>query len=285
MKIEQKKIDIKDIVIFSAIIGVLFLIFQKPFIYMVIEWKNRLYTSYTPGPFVPVVSAYIIWLKKDVLKKLPIQQNLAGIFLIVFALVLHILAQRGDLQRISIVAFIIILLGIVLFLLGKKFLYELAFPIIFLIFMVPMEFLDGMIGVPLRIFAAKWAAAILDILGFELIRTGTQINMIGIFRFDVAAPCSGLKSLVSLTALSFAFAYLSQKENWKRLVIIAFAIPIALIANVCRIIMLGLIAVVFGKEAALGCFHGFSGFFLFTFALLALTGIGKLLSWHGKKLV
>ena len=252
---------------------------------MVVEWKDRLYTSYTPGPFVPVVSGYIIWLKKDVLKKLPRQQNMLGIILILFALVLHILAQRGDLQRVSIVAFIIILLGIILFLLGKKFLYELAFPIIFLVFMVPMEFLDGMIGVPLRIFAAKWAAMILDILGFELIRTGTQINMIGVFRFDVAAPCSGLKSLVSLTALSFAFAYLSQKENWKRLVIIAFAIPIALIANVCRIIMLGLIAVVFGKEAALGCFHGFSGFFLFTFALLALTGIGKLLSWHGKKLV
>lgn len=282
---KEKFLSTHDKILFIAVVGVLFLLFKKPFLYMVIEWKDRLYTSYTPGPFVPLVSGYIIWLKKDILKKLPRRQNTAGIFLILFSLLLHILAQRGDLQRISIVAFIIMLLGIVLFLFGKKIFSELSFPIIFLIFMVPMEFLDGMIGVPLRIFASKWAAGILDILGFELIRTGTQINIIDVFRFDVAAPCSGLKSLVSLTALSFAFAYLSQKKNWKRSVIIACAIPIALIANVFRIIMLAIIAVAVGKEAALGFFHSFSGFFLFTFALLALTGIGKLLSWHGEKAV
>jgi exosortase len=151
--------------------------------------------------------------------------------------------------------------------------------------MVPMEFLDGSFGVPLRIIASKWAAGILDIIGFQVVRIGTQIDMVDIFSFDVAAPCSGLKSLVSLTALGFAFAYLTQAKIWKRSVLILAAIPIAIMANVLRVVMIGLVAATLGPDQALGFFHMFSGFFLFTFALIALTGLGRLLSWSPKNLL
>lgn len=272
-----------DIALLAVMSIVAIAVFYKPLIYMVMDWKLNLYSSYSPGPFVPLVSGYIIWLKRNDILKLSKSSSNWGLVIIGGSLLLHLLAQRGDLQRISIVAFIIMLFGIVMYIAGKKMALELMFPIFFLIFMVPMGFLDGMIGVPLRIVASKWAAIILDLLGYRIIRVGTQIEMVGIFKFDVAAPCSGLKSLVSLTALTVAFAYLTQKQYWKRLVLIACAIPIAIVANVFRIIMLGLIATSFGEETALGFFHGFSGFFLFTFALLTMTGIGRLLSWSGRK--
>ncbi|MDX9702805.1 MAG: exosortase/archaeosortase family protein [Candidatus Auribacterota bacterium] len=280
IKSEWKRSDITALVVLCAIAGV---VFYKPFVYMVGEWITYFHSSYSPGPFVPLVSGYIIWLKRDTIKTIPKSSSVWGVFVAIFALIMHLLAQRGDLQRVSITAFIILTIGIVLYMAGKKMAMELLFPLCFLIFMVPMEFLDGMIGVKLRLIASTMAGFALELLGFNIIRIGTQIEMVGIFKFDVAAPCSGLKSLVSLTALTFAFSYLTQKKNWKRIVMIAFAFPIAIFANVFRIIILGLIATAFGGEAALGFFHGFSGFFLFTFALLAMTGIGRVLSWIGKK--
>lgn len=266
-------------------VAVLCFVFWKPFNYMIYEWKERLYSSYTPGPFVPVVSGYIIWLKRHELKKMILAPTNLGYVVIVFFLILHLISQMGDLQRISILAFIGMLCGFSLLFWGKNITKMLLFPICFLVFMVPLEFLDTLVGVRLRIIASQWAAIILELIGFQILRIGTQIDMIGIFSFDVAAPCSGLKSLVSLTALGIAFAYLSQKVFWKRLVLIVSAIPIAILANVFRVVMIGLIATSFGKETAMGFFHSFSGFFLFTFALLALTGIGRLLSWDPKSLL
>ncbi|RJP61322.1 MAG: exosortase/archaeosortase family protein [Candidatus Auribacter fodinae] len=259
-------------------------LFYTPFAYMVTEWRARIAGSYTPGPFVPLVSGYIIWQKRHELAKLVLSPTKWGYFVICLALILHVLAQIGDLQRISIMAFIIFTGGIMLVMLGGQVTYRLLFPLCFLVFMVPMEFLDGLIGVKLRMIASQWAAIILDLLGYSIIRIGTQIEMIGIFSFDVAAPCSGLKSLVSLTALGIAFAYLTQKSQWKRALIAVSALPIAIIANVFRVVLIGLIAASLGKDMALGFFHSFSGFFLFTFALLALTGIGRLLSWQIKNL-
>ncbi len=275
-----KQSDIAALCILTAFIG---LVFYKPFVYMVGEWKTNLYNSYSPGPFVPLVSAYVVWLKRETIRKIQKGSSLWGIPVIACAMVLHYIGQRGDWQRFSIIAFVIMLLGMTMYMAGKKMAKELMFPILFLIFMVPLDFLDGAVGVPLRIFASKWAGFMLDMLGFRIIREGTEIDMVGIFKFDVAAPCSGLKSLVSLSALTVAFAYLTQKKYWKRIVLIVCAFPIAIVANVFRIIMLGLIATAFGAETAMGIFHSFSGFFLFTFALLTMTGIGRLLSWSGKK--
>ncbi|MCP5462664.1 MAG: exosortase/archaeosortase family protein [bacterium] len=253
--------------------------FFNPFSYMIGEWKERLDSSYTPGPFVPIVVAYMIWAKREKLCSISPMPSKAGLILIIVSLILHFFAQKGDLHRISIFAFVLMVYGMILYFLGKEFFINLVYPVGYLMFMVPMEFLDGMIGVPLRIVASQWAGVILSMLGFHIARAGTQIEMIGIFSFDVAAPCSGLKSLVSLTALGCAFAYITQRQNWKRAVLIIAAIPIAMLANVFRIVFLGLIAVTFGADAALGFFHSFSGFFLFTFALMTLTGLGKLLSW------
>lgn len=262
----------------------IFVLYYKPFVYMVGEWQTRLYSSYTPGPFVPIVAGYIVWLKRKELKTAAIKPAGWGISVMLVALVIHVLAQRGDEQRVSIFSCIVMCLGIILFIWGKEIAKLLLFPFGFLMFMIPMEFLDGMVGVPLRIFASQSAALILEILGFRVIRIGTQLEMVDVFMFDVAAPCSGLQSLVSLTALGFAFAYLTQKKNWKRLVLIISAIPIAILANVFRVVMIGLIAAGFGKDAAMGFFHMFSGFFLFTFALIAMTGIGRLLSWSRKNI-
>ncbi len=272
----------KENIFFAGMALVCFWVFYDPFAYMVASWMAKISSSYTPGPFVPIVSAYMVWSKRELLKKLTKTPTYWGLMLIIPALIIHIFAQVGDLHRISVVAFVLLLLGSALFFWGRKVATQLVFPCFFLLFMVPMEFLDGMFGVKLRIMASEWAGAILDLLGFEIIRIGTQIEIIDIFMFDVAAPCSGLKSLVALCALGCAFAYLTQNKNWKRIVIISSTIPIAIFANVFRIVMIGLIAVSFGKETAMGFFHMFSGFFIFTFALFALSILGRLLSLNIK---
>jgi len=270
---------VDDKIFLFIIAGLCALLFYTPFKFMVNKWITEFDSSYSPGPFAPIVSGYIIWKKKDLLKTLPPKPTLWGLAIIVPFLLLHIIGQIGDLQQISIFCFVCILAGLSIFLRGWDFTYEILFALGFLFFMIPMGFLDTMVGIPLRMIASNWAAVILNLMGFDIIRVGTQLQFAGMFALDVAAPCSGLKSLVSLIALGLAFAYLSEKSNWKRLIIIISSVPIAIFANIVRIVLIGLIAISFGEKAALGFFHSFSGFFLFGFALFALAGIGRILSW------
>jgi len=274
-----------DKIFLIVICGLCVLLFYTPFKFMIDKWITEFDSSYSPGPFAPIVSGYIIWKKRDILKSIEDKPSIWGLAIIIPFLILHIIGQIGDLQQISIFSFICILAGLSVFLKGWIFTYEVLFPIGFLFFMIPMGFLDTMVGVPLRMVASNWAAVILEMMGFEVIRIGTQIQLVGLFAFDVAAPCSGLKSLVSLIALGLAFAYLSEKNNWKRTIIILSSVPIAIFANIIRIVLIGLIAVSFGEKLALGFFHSFSGFFLFGFALFALAGIGRILSWKKEDLI
>jgi exosortase len=108
------------------------------------------------------------------------------------------------------------------------------------------------------------------------VRSGVTIHLpAGSLR--IADPCSGLRSLIALVALGALYAYLTKGPTWKRGVLFASAVPLAVIANVVRISVLCAVANVWGVDAALGFFHDFSGLLLFLIAFAGLVIVRKVL--------
>jgi exosortase len=109
-----------------------------------------------------------------------------------------------------------------------------------------------------------------------VVAEGTSIHAPG-YIFRVAAACSGLKSLIALGTLTVLVAYVLSGPAWKRLLLAAAAVPVAVLANIVRIMVVVLVGTSFGERAAEGFFHQGSGLVVFLVALFLLVGLGGLI--------
>jgi len=155
----------------------------------------------------------------------------------------------------------------------------LIFPCAYLIFCIPLNFLDT-ISFPLRIFAASASTSILNGLGIAAERSGSAIysGAAGGFNFDVADPCSGIRSLLAMTALTAVYAYFTQKTLLKKWILFLCAIPLAMIGNMARIATIALVAQAFGERLALTLYHDYSGYVVFAVAIGFMVAIGSALN-------
>jgi exosortase/archaeosortase family protein len=124
----------------------------------------------------------------------------------------------------------------------------------------------------------------LEGFGADVIRRGTMIAAEnGSFAIDVAAPCSGLRSLFALMALTAAYAYLSQRTWPRRALLFALSIPIAIAGNVMRILSICLVAAVASSEFATGFYHDYSGYVVFLVAIVLMVSAGEIISRYRRK--
>ena len=100
---------------------------------------------------------------------------------------------------------------------------------------------------------------------------------------EVADACSGIRSLMSLVALSVAISFFVQTSNLKKAVIVLSAVPIAVFANGLRVIITGILAKHWGSAAAEGFFHEFAGMLVFGIAMLMLFIVGIILQEKDKQ--
>jgi len=199
-----------------------------------------------------------------------------------FGILLYLLGHLATEFFTMRFSLLVVLGGIILFLLGKEFFKALLFPLAFLIFMIPIpSVLMDRVTFPMQIFASKVAAGSLDLIGIPVLREGNIIQLANT-SLEVAEACSGIRSLISLLALSVVFAYFSQNTTWKRVVLVLSTFPIAIVANAARVTGTGILAHHYGDKVAQGFFHGFSGWILFVVAFVCLFLLGALLS-RGKK--
>jgi len=120
---------------------------------------------------------------------------------------------------------------------------------------------------------------LLNRLGIETVRTGTAIysSAAGGFSFDVADACSGLRSLLAMTALTAAYAYLTQRTFVCRWLLFLSAVPLAMAGNIVRVLTIALVAEGLGMDTAMRVYHDYSGFLVFIVAVLLMLGVGELL--------
>jgi exosortase len=219
---------------------------------------------------VPFISAYFIWQKRDSLKKLKPSTSNLGLIILISSMVIYIISFTGGIafaQRLMIVSS---LAGLILYTRGWKVFRLLAFPILFLFFMVPVpDTIVGMVSFPLQLLATKISTAIISLLSIPVYREGNMIYFAQA-QLEVAEACSGIRSITSLTMLSFIFVYISSMGWKRRTLLILSAIPIAFVANILRVTATGVLAHFFGEQVARGFIHEFSGLAVFAFGFILL---------------
>jgi exosortase len=160
---------------------------------------------------------------------------------------------------------------------GLALLRAIWFPLVYLAFTLPPpDTVVTAVTQPIKIAISEGAVSLLYLLGFPVASSGVTIQ-IGQYQLLVAAACAGLNSIVTLTALCVFYVYLRHRSNPIAFVVIALAaIPVAIISNFVRVIVLVLVTYYLGDAAAQGFLHEFAGLLMFSVALLTIFGIDKL---------
>ena len=230
------------------------------------------------GWMIPLVSMFAVWRKrKAFINSIQTIDNRA-LAIVVVCLVLHWAGCRAQQPRLGIIALVGLAWSIPFYLWGSATARLLVFPCSYLLFAMPMGFLAAL-AFPLRLFSCTIAASLLNGIGIETVRTGTIIVspcMQG-FSLNVDDPCSGLQSIIAMSALTAAYAYFTQKSLLKQWALFLSAFPFAIISNVIRIITIAIVAAVSGHEAAMKIYHDYSGFIVFASAILLMTALGTAL--------
>ncbi|HFD32708.1 MAG TPA: exosortase/archaeosortase family protein [Gammaproteobacteria bacterium] len=248
-----------------------------------ILWMYQRYMGadsyYSHGFIVPFVSLFFIYQQKDILSKTPQKTSLAGLFILLFALLLHILGTALYIFSISGFSLFFLIIGLTLFLFGGARTKIIWFPLLFLVFMFPLPMaVIGTVAFPLKIMAAKAGVWIVSLLGIPIYGEGFNI-FIPAGHLLVGNPCSGLRSLIAFLALGSICAYMASLSTIKKWLVFLLAIPIALLSNVIRVPILILASHYWGlKAAAPGTFvHTGSGMLVFVIGFLLLLATVKVL--------
>ncbi len=240
---------------------------------LVADWWND--PDYSHGFLVPILTAYFVWEKRQNLVRAIPHPHWGGLCILLLGLMVFFLGHLGAELFLMRSSMIIVIVGLVVYILGWLYLRLLAFPIAFLLFMIPLPaiFLN-LITFPLQLLAARMSTFSLQLVNMPVYREGNIIFLPHI-TLEIIEACSGLRSLMSLMALSVVFACITQRQTWKRLVLVASSIPIALVANAFRIWGTGILAHFFGPEVADGFYHAFAGWsvFVVAFGLLLIQGV------------
>lgn len=232
---------------------------------------------YSHGWLVPVASGWLIWQRRLWLKTCRVEASFSGLALLAPALLLHTVGVWWGLHVLSGLAMLGALWGLVWMLWGRQVLWSLRLPMLFLLFMIPLPGVFVLsASFHLKLLAAAVATHAVRGLGIPVVQAGSTIQAPGI-SVIVDDTCSGLRSLLSLIALAVLWASMlpSSVTRWKRVAVAIASIPIALSANAVRIIVLVLIAVIYGPEAAQGFVHYGSGLVVFGVALAVLAWLSQ----------
>ena len=254
-------------------------VYARTFVTLWGTWLTN--PNYSHGYLIPPVAAFLLWLERKRFAASVSRGTPWGLAVIAFALLGHLLSIRAGVFMTQGYSFVLLLCGIALLFFGGRATRAVWFGIGYLVFMLPMPpFLMNVVSFNLKLLAARTGSAIAAKMGIPLVRSGVTIHMpAGSLR--IADPCSGLRSLIALVALGALFAYLTKGPLWKRIVLFAAAVPLAVVANIVRIAVLCAVANVWGVDAALGFFHDFSGLLLFLIAFAGLAIVRKLLRFEG----
>ncbi|MFX0203140.1 MAG: exosortase/archaeosortase family protein, partial [Candidatus Hodarchaeota archaeon] len=194
---------------------------------MIRQWWED--SNYSHGFLIPFVSCFLVWRKWDKLAKLDKRPSNLGFLVLILGLLLLILGHLGAEFFTRRFSMLVVVFGLLLLNLGKDHIKILSFPLAFLIFMIPLPYiLYDSIAFPLQMLGARAATFSLDVLGIRVLRDGNIIHLSST-SLQVQEACSGIRSLISVVALTTIYSYLTQNGILRRVVLILFAVPIAVI--------------------------------------------------------
>ncbi|HET9580625.1 MAG TPA: exosortase B [Usitatibacter sp.] len=232
-------------------------------------WRDD---AYAHGPIVLAVFAWLVWRARDFLLTAPLAPApVAGSLLFAAGLLLYLLGRTQSLPVFEVASHLPVLMGALLLLVGPHAVRRLAFPLVFLAFLVPLPgFVMDAVTVPLKDLVSVSVEWLLNALGYPVVRSGVVLEL-GDHQMLVADACSGLNSIFSLFALALLYTHVTRPRRPARTaLLLAGIVPIAIAANVIRVAALVLVNHYWGEDAAQGFMHGFAGMVVFVSALILL---------------
>ena len=287
-----ERVELVQIGLASALIGLVFVMFhmmgntvesvgsRSAFQWMFARWHDTISfgADYSHGYFIPFVSIGILWFKRKEIFSVDKRVDARGLVVVILALALHWLGAKMQQTRFSLMSLVLLIWGVPFYLFGWQLAKKLIFPCSYLLFCVPLNFMD-VIAFPLRMLSTKMAVGMLGGLGIEASRFGTAILIPSMpTGMDVADPCSGLRSLLAMTALTAVYAYFTQRTLVRQWILFSASIPLAVIGNISRIVTIAVVSEAVGGKVALGLYHDYSGYILFTASITMMVLIGGLLN-------
>jgi exosortase len=236
---------------------------------LVTDWLAK-DSDFSHGPLIPFFVLFLLWDNRRQLRATPIAPSWNGLLLVFLGLFELLLGRLGAdlfLQRTS---FVLLIAGLVWTLLGGAMLSRVKFALFVCLLAIPFPtVLFNQITFPLQLLASHFAAEILPVFGVPVLQDGNIINLPAM-PLEVAEACSGIRSLMSLFTVGVIYGYFLERATWRRVVLALSALPIAVAANVARIVGTGLCVQYWDPVKALGFFHEFSGWLMFLVSLSCL---------------
>jgi exosortase B len=234
------------------------------------------------GPIVLAICLWLTWRAWDRIDDSTAgsPRPLLGWAAMAIGLLIYVFGRSQRILSAQTLSVLFMLPGLVLLFRGSKQLRAAAFPLFFMIFMIPLPatMVDA-ITQPLKLAVSSVATSVLFSAGYPIARTGV-ILQIGQYQLLVADACAGLHTLFSLEAMGLLYLNVVRHTSLVRnLVLAVLIVPISFIANVIRVMVLALITYHFGDEAGQGFLHGFAGLVLFMTALMFIIATDSTLRW------
>jgi len=275
----------------ALLCGLFFAAFASEVNWMEWEW-SRGSSYYSHGYLIPFVALWLVWTKRHRLAHLEPRGDLRGLGLATLGFgLLMLLAgsylRRGSLQGAS---FVVVLCGLVFFLYGRAISRELLFPLLFIVSMIPMSmWMLNKFTFPLKMFATAGTVRVVNALhgiGLHPCAVGQSGSNV-VWRLPdgsedlltVAEACSGLKSLIALVTFGALLAYLAKVSPFHKVVLFLAGIPVALLANMWRIVTLTVVAGRWGSAVARpdGWVHDTTGLGIFAIAFVLFFAFERVL--------
>ena len=251
----------KTIILFTLVV-----ILFAPVIFKLIRvWIAS--EDYSHGFFVIPLSFYMFWRKRTTLLSSPLQPLWLGLPVFGAGIVAYFISSVTKFHTLTHLSMLVIIVGLLLFLRGWYSTKELLLPVLFLLFMFPIPSAYYLlITNPMKLFITKISTYLIGLMGIPVYREGNLLYLASM-KLEVAEACSGIRSIYSYLMLGCLFAVVS-KQLWTKIVLIASTVPLALMINVLRVTITGILAGYMGAKASEGFFHEFSGIALFVVGLM-----------------
>ena len=232
--------------------------------------------------YVPLFSVYVLWRERRELVASVGVPSAWGVLLSLPFLFSGLIGAGGLQLRLEIVGFVGVLVSLTLAFFGKRTAKRALFPLLFLLFCLPLHSFLDIVTIHLRMLAVSIAYGTLRGLGMDVVREGTMLlSTSGSFAIDVAEPCSGLRSLFAMMALTAGYSYFTQPTWLRRGVLFSLSVPIAIAGNIVRILSIAIVGATCSAEFATGFYHDYSGYVVFLVAVALMVCAGGLVTRVG----
>ncbi len=226
------------------------------------------------GLLIPPVVAYFCWLELRDTRSTPSKGSALGFLLLVPALLLHVLDTGMHTQLLSAASMVLALPGLSLLFLGKARTGRILLPLAFLALMLPLPLgLTQPVHLALRSVAADATGFILTLMGLPVFQDGFTLHLPH-STLLVADACSGFSTLYASVAMAMLLAY-TTPSLWRRTLVLLLAAPVAVAANIVRVVLLAWLVHSRGTEVLNSWMHTGSGMLTFALALPVLFWVGS----------